>query len=311
MFQSACNTHEPAAAAPPPALTLGALTQRACALTDADEAEVVAFLSERPLHTVNLLGFVLDNGLESPLNRGTFYGYRDECGALEGVALVGHVTLFESRTGRATAAFARAAQACASKHILLGEREKIESFWSHYARGSQPARLACSELLLETRGRVAACEEVPGLRLATQDDLELVMPVQAQLAFEESRVNPLEVDPVGFRARCSRRIALGRTWVLVEGGRLVFKAEVMNETPQVAYIEGVWVSPQDRGRGLGLRCMAQLARTLLRRTRSLTLFVNENNSDALAFYRKAGYEVRGCYDTIFFRDSPAAPATAS
>jgi ribosomal protein S18 acetylase RimI-like enzyme len=306
MFQPACDTHEQVGATPPPPLTAGALGPRACALTDADEAEVAAFLSERPLHTVNLLGFILDNGLESPLNRGKFYGYRDECGALEGVALVGHVTLFESRTGRATAAFARAAQGCASKHILLGEREKVESFWSRYARGSQPARLACSELLLESRGRSAACEEAPGLRPATPDDLELVMPVQARLAFEESRINPLEVDPAGFRARCLRRIELGRTWVLVEGGRLVFKAEVMNETPRVAYLEGVWVNPQDRGRGLGRRCMAHLARTLLRRTRSLALFVNEDNSAALDFYRRAGYEIRGRYDTIFFRDSPAS-----
>jgi hypothetical protein len=35
------------------------------------EAEVLDFLSERPLHTVAMTGFIRDNGLVSELNRGT------------------------------------------------------------------------------------------------------------------------------------------------------------------------------------------------------------------------------------------------
>jgi hypothetical protein len=300
MFQTA-NTFEQGTAAAPPFFHFAGEKPRASELADGAKAEVIAFLSRRPLHTFNLLGFVLNNGLVSTLNRGTFYAYRDEAGRLEGVALIGHVTLFEARTDRAVAAFARLARGCAGKHILLGEQEKVALFWSHYARGGQPARLACRELLLESRGRTQACEEVPGmLRRAAPEDLELVMPVQAQLAFEESQIDPLERDPAGFRARCARRIEQGRTWVWIEGGRLIFKADILNETPEVTYLEGVWVNPQDRGKGLGLRCMAQLGRTLLRRARSITLFVNENNREALSFYREAGYETRGCYDTIFF-----------
>jgi ribosomal protein S18 acetylase RimI-like enzyme len=300
MFQPAANILEQGTAAAPPFLPTVGETPRARELTDGAQAEVVAFLSRRPLHTFNLLGFVLDNGLVSPLNRGTFYAYRDEAGRLEGVALVGHVTLFEARTERAIAAFARVARGRAGKHILLGEQEKVARFWNHYSRGGQPARLACRETLLESRGRARACEGVRDLRLAAPGDLELVVPVQAQLAFEESQIDPLEKDPAGFRERCARRIARGRTWVWTEGGRLIFKADILNETSEVTYLEGVWVNPQDRGRGLGLRCMSQLGRALLRRTRSITLFVNESNREALDFYRSAGYETRGCYDTIFF-----------
>jgi ribosomal protein S18 acetylase RimI-like enzyme len=300
MFHTAVNIFEQGTAAAPPFFPFHVGTPRACELTDEAEAEVIAFLSRRPLHTFNLLGFIRDNGLVSPLNRGTFYAYRGEAGRLEGVALIGHVTLFEARTDRAVGAFARLARGCAGKHILLGEQEKVALFWSLYARGGQPARLACREMLLEFRGRTQACEEVRGLRLATPEDLELVMPVQAQLAFEESQINPLEKDPAGFRARCARRIEQGRTWVWIEEGRLIFKADILNQTSEVTYLEGVWVNPQDRGRGLGLRCMSQLGRTLLRRARSITLFVNENNQEALDFYRGAGYETRGCYDTIFF-----------
>src|SRR5438045_9788185 len=69
-------------------------------LTSAHTREVLAFLATRPLHTVNLTSLIRDNGLVSPLNRGTFYGCRDEQGQLEGVALIRHATLLEAHTDR-------------------------------------------------------------------------------------------------------------------------------------------------------------------------------------------------------------------
>src|ERR1043166_2955718 len=53
--------------------------------------EVLSFLDERP--NVILSGLIHDNGLESKLNRGEYYGYRGAAGTLEGVALIGHATL--------------------------------------------------------------------------------------------------------------------------------------------------------------------------------------------------------------------------
>ena len=127
------------------------------------------------------------------------------------------------------------------------------------------------------------------------------MPVQAELAFIESGVNPLYKDPAGFRQRCARRIEQGRTWVWVEEGRLIFKAEIVSDTPDVIYVEGVWVNPEERGKGYGLRCISQLSRNLLQRTRSVSILVNEQNPAALSLYRKAGYKVSGYYDTIYLQ----------
>src|SRR6266851_1145487 len=72
-------------------------------LTEEERNEVLAFLAERPVHTVCIAGFIRDNGLVSPFNRGTFYGCRNSDGRLEGVALIGHATLIEARTARAMA----------------------------------------------------------------------------------------------------------------------------------------------------------------------------------------------------------------
>jgi len=263
-----------------------------------DETEVLAFLARRPIHTVAMVGFIHDNGLVSPLNRGTFYGCRNRQGQLEGVALIGHATLLETTTDRALEALAEVAQTCTTAHMIMGEQERIDDFWDYYAEAGQDMRHVCRELLFELQWPVEALAEVPGLRLATLDELELIMPVQAQMAFDESGVNPLERDPEGFRQRCARRIEQGRTWIW-EAGEMLFKADVVSDTSSVIYLEGVWTNEKSRSQGYGLRCMSQLARTLLRRTHSVCVLVNEKNEQARKFYLRAGYKPRAVYDTIF------------
>ena len=270
-------------------------------LNEGETSEVLAFLAERPLHTVNLAGLIRENGMVSPHNRGTFHACRDEEGKLEGVALVGHALLVEARSERAAASFARMAQAHAGANMILAEESQARLFWKHYAEGGQQPRRLCREILFEQRWPVEALEPVEELRLATPEDLEAILPVQAGMVEEESGVNPLETDPEGFRRRCLRRIERGRTWVVTEGGRLLFKAEIQAETPETTYLEGVHVAPERRGGGYGLRCLSQLTRTLLGRSDSVCLLVNELNAPARAFYRKAGYRQRGFYDTVFLR----------
>src|SRR5947199_2335342 len=268
-------------------------------LTNEEQAEVLAFLAERPLHTVVMAGHIRDNGLESSFNRGSFYACRNDEGRLEGVALLGHATLTETRSEAALAAFARLAQTCPEAHMIMGEQEKTERFWRYYARLGQEPRRVCSELLLEQRWPVEAPEPVPGLRLATLADLQEVMLVQGEMACAESGINPLEVDLSGFSQRCARRIEQERVWVWAEEKRLIFKADIIAETPEVIYLEGIYVNPRERGRGLGARCISQLAQNLLQRTNALCILVNEQSTSARAFFEHMGYKLRSRYDTIF------------
>jgi len=266
--------------------------------TNEAEAEVLNFLAERPLHTVILTGFIRDNGLVSPANRGTFYGVRNNKGKLEGVALIGHATLMETRTERAVWAFAEVAQRC-SAHMILGEQERIEEFWSYYQAGGQQMRFACRESLFELRYPANLEQVVTGLRPATLAELELIVPIQAQMAEAESGINPLERDPEGFRQRCRRRIEQGRSWVLVKDGELLFKTDIISETGEVTYLEGVWTNEKLRGSGHGVSCMSQLAKELLQRTKAISLLVDGRNRLAQAFYRKCGFRFLTTYDTIF------------
>jgi ribosomal protein S18 acetylase RimI-like enzyme len=274
---------------------------RAEPLENGEYAEVLAFLEKRPIYTASLAGLIRDNGIQSPLNRGTFYGYRNALGQLEGVALIGHATLMETASDGALQAFAEAAQLCGSVHLIMCEEERLEKFWACYAGAGQEMRRACRELLLELRWPIEVSEPGCKLRLATVEDLGLLVPVHAEMALEESGVDPRLQDFAGFVSRYTRRIEQGRTWVLTEDGKLLFKAEVIAETPGTTYIEGVWVNPEVRRQGHGRRCMWQLAEMLLCRTKSICLFVNDENEDARRFYKKAGYHLRAVYDTIFLK----------
>lgn len=270
-------------------------------LTPADEAEVLSYLSERITYTFGMVGFIRSNGLVSPHNRGTFYACRTADGQLHGVALIGHATMFEASSDAAIAAFAHKAKQCRDLHLLLGAQDDVQTFWNYYSDGGQRPRRYCTELLFEKAWPVDVLDSVPDLRLATLDDLDAIVPVHAQSAFEESGINPLDVDPEGFRARCARRIEKGKTWVWIDNGRVIFKAEVITDSPEVAYLEGIAVDPDERGKGIGQRCFTQLSRTLLASSQSIVLLVNQNNASAQDFYRKGGCKLIDTFDTIFLK----------
>ena len=278
-------------------------------LTAEHQPEVLEFLAARPLHTVILAGHIRDNGVVSPFNRGTFHAYRGPKGLLEGVALIGHATLMETRSTAALQAFARVAQSSAGIHLIMAEEEKVQLFWNYYAQPGQSPRLSGRESLLEQRWPVLVTPKVSGLRQATVDDLELVMLVQAEMAFAEGGVNPMQTDLSGFRRRSARRIELGRTWVWREDQQLIFKVDIMADTPEAIYLEGIWVHPQERGKNYGLRCLSQVGRELLSRTASICVLVNEHKLKAHALYRRAGFKPRGTYQSVYLQSgSPGQQA---
>ena len=268
-------------------------------LSAADTTEVIEFLSARPIHTVFMASLIRDNGLLSPYNRGSFYSCRDRYGRLEGVALLGHATVVEARTEDSLASFARLARNCLNAHLIRGEQTTIQSFWKHYVNSGQEPRLVCREQLFEQKASITS--EGVDLRPATLNDLDKIVAVNASMALHEAGTSPLQNDPGGFRSRTARRIEQGRIWVWVEDDRLVFKADVVAETPQVSYLEGVHVHIEERRRGYGLRGLASLSSMLLERTESICLTVNEKNKNAAKLYEKAGYQFHSHYETIYLR----------
>ena len=127
---------------------IGAIdTMPAMFLNDSSKPEVLNFLEERPAQTAMLSGLIRDNGLRSDFKRGDFFGCRNERGELEGVALIGHATLFETRSERALYSLANRAQNCAGTHMLMGAQDGVQMFWEFYAGRQAQMRKACREHL--------------------------------------------------------------------------------------------------------------------------------------------------------------------
>ena len=278
-------------------------------LTTGSENEVLEFLKARPIHTVIMAGYIRDNGLVSERNRGSFYSYRNRDGRIEGIALIGHATLFETRSEAAIVAFARLGRTLGRSNLVIGEQRNVEKFWRHFGKAGHVPHELRRELLFsldatmfESNWRTKTPRRLCEIRLATRDDFEVVTLTHARLAVEELGLNnPIAADPDGFLHRCAQRIDQDRVWVLIEDQTLVFKADVVSETPEATYLEGIYVDPKWRGRGYGLQCLSQLSNHLLRHTRLICLFVDEQNSKAQAFYRNLGFRQRGYYTTIFLR----------
>jgi uncharacterized protein len=268
-------------------------------LREANRSEALSILKPNSIDSLIMSSLIQDNGLESELNRGSFYGARNAAGRLEGIALIGHATLVETHLDAALRKFAQLAQQCPRVHVMLGAHQKIQRFWGCYKNDGRPPRRTCRELLFEQRSALDTGEIVPLLRRAATDDLLDLLSVNARMAFEESGVNPLAADPNGFASRLARRIEDGRVWLWRDSGRLIFKADIIARTPKLIYVEGVYVHPAERHKGYGLRCMSQLGRILLSQAQAIYLLANEQNKISHQFFVKAGYKQIGSYDTLF------------
>lgn len=269
-------------------------------LSAGGEAKVLSVLSTPSLTNVIMSGFIRDNGLVNPLNRGCFYACHNERKNLTGIALIGHTMLFEAFDKGAIQAFAEVARKNSSNHLLMGEHSAVRQFWNSYAVSGESPRLIHPILFLQRSDQFKKHHPVEGLRLATRNDLEQVVRTQAAMAFETSGVDPLTKDPAGFRERYLRRIEKNRVWVLMKQGQLIFKTDVTSESEEVAYLEGVYVSPEERSKGLGRSCVQAIGHILLQHKKAIYLFVEQDNARLQSFYFNLGFSVGGHYDLLYF-----------
>src|SRR4029077_4374153 len=93
----------------------------------------------------------------------------------------------------------------------------------------------------------------------------------------------------------------GRAFARIEGGRVIFKAEIGAVTPQACQVQGVWVRPEYRGQGLAAPGMAagvvEAARAI---APVVVLYGNDYNAPARAAYLRAGFAETGRFMSVLF-----------
>jgi ribosomal protein S18 acetylase RimI-like enzyme len=139
-----------------------------------------------------------------------------------------------------------------------------------------------------------------GLRVALDEDFELLVPACAAAHEEEIGVDPMARDPDGFRWRTRSQIEEGRSWIWVEDDTILFKAEASAWTPSAVQVQQVWVDPPARNQGYGQRGMRDLCRLLLDEVPTVCLFVRPENAAAIRVYEAIGMKRCGAYRSLIF-----------
>ena len=183
--------------------------------------------------------------------------------------------------------------------LVIGEENAVGDFWAE-------ARHRLGTPREDRPGQpVYVLEEPPepgetALRAATQDDFDLLVPACAEAHREELGIDPLARDPESFRWRTRMQIEDGRSWLWVEDGRILFKAEASAWTPSAVQLQQVWVDPIVRGRGYAQRGMRDLCRLLLERVPAVCLFVRAENAPAIRVYENVGMRHTISYRSLVF-----------
>ncbi len=188
------------------------------------------------------------------------------------------------------------ARRCSS---VVGRAELVLPLWERLHTAWGPARdVRDNQPLLALSGR-PVCAVDPEVRRVRIDELDAYLVAAVDMFIGEVGIDPRVGDGGrGYRRRVAGLIAAGRAWARFEHGQVVFKAEVGSQSPSVGQIQGVWVHPERRGRGLGTAGTASLAAAVVAGGRIASLYVNGFNSVARASYAKVGFTQVGTFATV-------------
>ena len=249
--------------------------------------QILAFCAEDPIERV-----FLEDVARRRLGRFTAFA---EDGALTALCHVGANVV---PSGRECGRFADAA-ARGRARMVIGDERAVAELWD-VLRGLMPAPRD------DRPGQPVYAISTPpppgetGLRPATEQDFDLLLPACAAAHKEEIGVDPMSRDPDGFRWRTRSQIQEGRSWLWAEDGAIRFKAEASAWTPSAVQVQQVWVDPPERNKGYAQRGMRDLCRFLLQHVPAVCLFVRPENAPAIRVYEGIGMQRHGAYRSLIF-----------
>lgn len=186
---------------------------------------------------------------------------------------------------------------------IVGPQEAVRVFWNGVAGSwGRPRELRWEQPHLEISGDPVVDAD-PEVRRTTAGDLGQLYPACVAMYTEEVGVSPEAGGGADlYRARISQLINRGWSFARFDdSGRLVFKAEVACATAYAAQIQGVWVPPEQRGRGLATAGMAAVVRAVRRDIApTVSLYVNEWNTPARTAYERVGFRETARFATIMY-----------
>ncbi|KUH36219.1 MULTISPECIES: GNAT family N-acetyltransferase [Streptomyces] len=272
-------------------------------LEPGDLGAALAVLESDPVANAFVTARVQAAGLDPWRLGGEMWGWYSE-GRLRSLCYAGANLVPICATPEAVRAFAdrarRSGRRCSS---IVGPAEATAELWRLLEPSWGPARdVRPRQPLMVTERPAPDVEPDPLVRRVRRDEMDLIMPACVAMFTEEVGVSPMAGDGgLLYQARVAELVASGRSFARFEDGRVVFKAEIGAATPRACQIQGVWVDPEYRGRGLSEIGMAAVLRHALADVAPVvSLYVNDYNAPARAAYRRVGFREVGAFMSVLF-----------
>jgi predicted GNAT family acetyltransferase len=185
---------------------------------------------------------------------------------------------------------------------IVGPAEEVLDLWSKVSGSWGPAREVRGNQPVLTMRSNSSLSFDHDVRYSNLSDLDDLLPACIAMFTEEVGISPtLNGGGNAYRNRISELISSRRSFVKYLDSELVFKAEVGTVGAGVAQIQGVWVKPEYRGRGIAAPAMAAVVKLVLADLAPVvSLYVNDYNEVALKTYRTVGFEQVDTFATVLF-----------
>ncbi|MBV9010809.1 MAG: GNAT family N-acetyltransferase [Pseudonocardiales bacterium] len=276
-------------------------------LDERDVRGVRAALAADPVISCMVAARIESSGLNPWRLGGELWGFvsspkAGRPGELEGLCFAGANLVPVCGRRSAVVAFAeRAAARARSCSSMVGPAEQVLGLWAELCDSWGPAREERPNQPLMVLPGPPRVPQDPLVRPVRPAELDRYLPAAVAMFTEEVGIDPRLPDGgAGYRARIAELIAAGRAFARFEAGEVVFKAEIGAMSSTVGQIQGVWVHPQWRGRGLAAGATAAVVARLQGMGRIASLYVNAYNLPARAAYRRVGFTQVGCFATVLF-----------
>ncbi|WP_091554667.1 DUF4081 domain-containing GNAT family N-acetyltransferase [Micromonospora pattaloongensis] len=185
---------------------------------------------------------------------------------------------------------------------IVGRADAVLGLWELLSPRWGPARDIREDQPLLVADAPPEVPPDPRVRLVGMTEVDLLFPASVAMYTEEVGASPLAGDGGrSYRRRVTDLVRARRAYALIVDGEVLFKAELAIVTRHTAQIQGVWVAPAWRGRGLAAGAMAAvMADALGRVAPTLSLYVNHYNVAARRLYRRCGFREVGAFATVLF-----------
>ncbi|MBC6460890.1 DUF4081 domain-containing GNAT family N-acetyltransferase [Actinomadura sp. HBU206391] len=271
-------------------------------LDDRYRDEVLDLLDSAPVSNVFVSSRVHAVGLDPGRLGAQMWGYSHD-GRLTSLCYSGANLIPIAATSDAVRAFGERARSqgrrCSS---IVGPVEAVTELWGILAAYWGPPRAVRATQPVMATSTPPLIAPDPAVRRVRMEEFDVIYPACVAMFTEEVGVSPHSGDGgVLYRARVAELIRAGRSFARIEDGRVLFKAEIGAVTPHACQVQGVWVDPDLRGRGLSVRGMAALVRASLREIApTVTLYVNDYNTRARAAYQRVGFTDVDTFMSVLF-----------